>query len=1414
MGSASEGGIAAAMGSDAEMAVRWDQVGATFEAVVVGSASPLRLQWVRTPITSHHGTTGLASANDGKGERRIHVCKHSPCSLQVRLHFGRFHELPTHVLRLVVDMPTEVPPPAAPAFAVPTGVPTAPAFAVPPEVPAEAAPSHEPPAAVTPGELGPPNPAAPQGPLVATTPPGEMAAPAPAPCTPPLPAALSAGEGGATGEAGVPSPPQGSPLEPLGHALGLGAGGPVVSAMPRAPLPAVPDIGGAASSVVVAAAPEPSLCQSSAIVEQVVALSREMGKKGAYVGQVAFVLLALKRKMRLHLWVGAERVDVIEKFAPWAMHVCREEALGDTILSRVVVDEDTGLLQVFRVTDDASAIAANHFVACLPCDVGHHDDGVADDGWFVEDADFVGYYQSAGVLVVHTVRDGDCAFDAMCVMLGEPRTEARIAELRFEVVDYMLKHAENTALHLALRDTGELSIPHDGGGVYQMAHALRLWDEPGEDESGEEAGGAGGAQPAGEPPPDLRQFPELVVNAMAWASGLQKCDEEKAIALCRSLPPWCLDEQVRKYSERRTAQDAQDAEPSKSCQKGRYSEQRAAQGSKNTSSLLLARECAAKKFEAFLKEKGIETRGQRLPYGTFPAYFKANPDLAERHKTKREQTAFRFWLFRAWRGMRTHGEAPDVSVRQKLPRDGGAATDRRVWDKNRRRRRGLQGRPQKAPLVRSLLFEWFSVLRRSVAVRIPPKLMMMKASTLVEDYVKECLVRGVKPDPPMLTSKWLGAWMRQYRVSLRRPNRKYKVPMLVLQERLVIFWTNLARVRTAVLLLKGHDPHMTNIDQSPYHRNEAGSQGATTLSVKGAPIVALKEGHAATRARYSVCTTTCSDFLLLASRIPGLEIMFKADGDKLEARLQGYIRACGYPTWLSVVTGPKGSYREEHVLSFLETHLEPWHEGREWRILGMDAYAPQMTDNVRRLAWSRGYLVVIHGGGATGITQTNDTDLHQHQRRQFTGKEMAEMVRMARLNPSRMPFAMAEQCIDWQAEVWNNRNLHDQARKGFKYTGCTNALDGSEDHLIAREARVFWDKHDVSAKRDAACHDVHVEVEAGRLRWGYEAVYSLVAPFPHRGALDATIEFQDDEEVAPAAGEDAWSDSEDSDGEAPHDGGSEAAEEAESQEDSHAGPEGDDDGGLSDAGTEGDDGALRDGGEVALSAAQADTVCESSSRISVLQQVIDQLEGSDLITVAQTLRRALHEEHRASVGTGATDAGVAQAMRQQLGREDQAMAKQRRRVQCEMEAARVAKKAKTEAKEFQARVASARKRLREAHEMQETQDALKTFSPEMLGAGLLRGGGAAFRNRRKDVLNRLAARGAAFSARGKNDWDWFVETWDAKMCAEHGREWGTVFAEQMHHVASDLAAGAADAMATFMANETQRVLREVVVLQL
>ena len=86
--------------------MQWDEFGATFEAVVVGSAGApgetrLQLQWVRAqPRTTSHGTMGWAWANDGLGVRRIHVCAHSPCTHSQKGWAGVFAELPTHVRRV------------------------------------------------------------------------------------------------------------------------------------------------------------------------------------------------------------------------------------------------------------------------------------------------------------------------------------------------------------------------------------------------------------------------------------------------------------------------------------------------------------------------------------------------------------------------------------------------------------------------------------------------------------------------------------------------------------------------------------------------------------------------------------------------------------------------------------------------------------------------------------------------------------------------------------------------------------------------------------------------------------------------------------------------------------------------------------------------------------------------------------------------------------------------------------------------------------------------------------------------------------------------------------------------------------------------------------------------------------------
>ena len=73
-----------------------------------------------------------------------------------------------------------------------------------------------------------------------------------------------------------------------------------------------------------------------------------------------------------------------------------------------------------------------------------------------------------------------------------------------------------------------------------------------------------------------------------------------------------------------------------------------------------------------------------------------------------------------------------------------------------------------------------------------------------------------------------------------------------------ITWCIVLRVRKFIILLKGHDPVLENFDQSPFHMNWSGSQGGTSLSIRGCGVVPVKEGQTATRERLTANTMVTS----------------------------------------------------------------------------------------------------------------------------------------------------------------------------------------------------------------------------------------------------------------------------------------------------------------------------------------------------------------------------------------------------------------------------------------------------------------------------------------------------------------------------------------------------------------------------
>ena len=83
--------------------------------------------------------------------------------------------------------------------------------------------------------------------------------------------------------------------------------------------------------------------------------------------------------------------------------------------------------------------------------------------------------------------------------------------------------------------------------------------------------------------------------------------------------------------------------------------------------------------------------------------------------------------------------------------------------------------------------------------------------------------------------------------------------------------------------------------------------------------------------------------------------------------------------------------------------------------------------------------------------------------------------------------------------------------------------------------------------------------------------------------------------------------------------------------------------------------------------------------------------------------------------------------------------------------------------------------LAQIEDVLEAKHAIKTFSLEDLGKGRSRGGPAAARKRRCEVLDRLARLGQGLSAAQRNDFSWWKDAWDAKMLQQHGENWPEVF---------------------------------------
>ena len=116
---------------------------------------------------------------------------------------------------------------------------------------------------------------------------------------------------------------------------------------------------------------------------------------------------------------------------------------------------------------------------------------------------------------------------------------------------------------------------------------------------------------------------------------------------------------------------------------------------------------------------------------------------------------------------------------------------------------------------------------------------------------------------------------------------------------------------------------------------------------------------------------------------------------------------------------------------------------------------------------------------------------------------------------------------------------------------------------------------------------------------------------------------------------------------------------------------------------------------------------------------------------------------------------IAEAFLRQRTAEDREHLKRIRLAAEHDERLRVIAKGKAERDAAVADTAKLKKSLQDMEHIRASRFAFKSYTPDSLGDGSEKAGGPKCRNRRWEVLDRVARLGAGLSAGQSNDWQWF-----------------------------------------------------------
>ena len=196
-------------------------------------------------------------------------------------------------------------------------------------------------------------------------------------------------------------------------------------------------VANATAVAVTAVAGSPTVAAQHTIQATLLALAREIRRPRAYVGYSAFILMGLLKKCQPCVWEGANFIDLLEVFAPWAKEHCTM-LLPATAIPCTLMAKATGYVELIPISAEYPLSQTKHFVAGIrmpECEV------------FETSCNFETLYASLGVAIMASILNGDCALDVMTIMLGIAPSASARSGLRRELSDYLIERIGEPWMH-------------------------------------------------------------------------------------------------------------------------------------------------------------------------------------------------------------------------------------------------------------------------------------------------------------------------------------------------------------------------------------------------------------------------------------------------------------------------------------------------------------------------------------------------------------------------------------------------------------------------------------------------------------------------------------------------------------------------------------------------------------------------------------------------------------------------------------------------------------------------------------------------------------------------------------------------------------------------------------------------------